>query len=57
MGNLFKNGDISRWIRLITGVGGASYGLYAGDYFLLMLGVVAVDVVPLQKQRLSIRIL
>ena len=35
MGNLFKNGDISRWVRLIAGVGGASYGLYAGDYFLL----------------------
>ena len=39
MGNLFKNGDISRWIRLVSGVGVTSYGLYAGDYFLLMLGV------------------
>lgn len=39
MGNLFKNWDISRWIRLVSGVGVASYGLSVGDYFLLMLGV------------------
>ena len=38
MGNLLKNWDISRWIRLVSGVGVASYGVYVGDYFLLMLG-------------------
>ena len=38
MGNLLKNWDISRWIRLVSGVGVSSYGLYVGDYFLLMLG-------------------
>lgn len=49
MGNLFNNWDISRWIRLIAGVGGASYSLYAGDYFLLMLGVLFVGLVVLNK--------
>lgn len=49
MGNLFKNGDISRWVRLIAGVSGASYGLYAGDYFLFMLGVLFVGLAVLNK--------
>ena len=35
MGNLFKNWDISRWIRLVSGVGVASYGLSVGDWMLL----------------------
>ena len=39
MGNLLNNWDISRWIRLVSGVGVTSYGLSVGDYFLLMLGV------------------
>ena len=49
MGNLFKNWDISRWIRLVSGVGVASYGLSVGDYFLLMLGVLFVGLAVLNK--------
>lgn len=49
MGNLFKNWDISRWIRLVSGVGVASYGLSVGDYFLLMLGVFFAGLAVLNK--------
>lgn len=49
MGNLLNNWDISRWIRLVSGVGVTSYGLYAGDYFLFMLGVLFVGLAVLNK--------
>ena len=49
MGNLLNNWDISRWIRLVSGVGVTSYGLYAGDYFLLMLGILFAGLAVLNK--------
>ena len=42
MKGIMKNWDVARLIRLILGVGFTSYGLYSGDHFLIMPGILLV---------------